>query len=191
MLESVVPGVTDEDGADASLAEAPAGPGSEGAPDLLPDAPAPEAPGPTPPAEAEAEAETTPAQSILETPEEEFDANFLKKAFAEDPDLAKTAAMVSDHLREANGLIQKGLDYMGHIATTPPAEGAKLLDLHFWGKVNGKVYYLRRLPDQIADSPILTNLIPKTPKPILPFEHPMADGSTNPITAAHTDRLGL
>jgi len=125
------------------------------------------------------------------TPEEAFDVDYLKKAFADDPELGRRAAVIADHLREANGLISKGLEYMGHIATTPPAEGAKLLDLHFWNKLNGKVFYVRRLCDQVTDSPILAKLFPQTEKPTLPFEKAGAEPATRPIAMAPTDRLGL
>lgn len=130
------------------------------------------------------------AGPLIRDSEEEFDVNYLKELYQKDPEIKRTAMGIAEHLREANGFIRKGLEYMGHIATTPPSEGGKLLELHFWNKVNGKVYYLRRLPDQVRDS-ILSRLFPATPKPTLPFERPLADGATGPIATVPTDRLGL
>ncbi|MBM3269802.1 MAG: hypothetical protein FJZ01_19395 [Candidatus Sericytochromatia bacterium] len=189
--------VEEEPTEEGAPADADAGAG-EGASD---DAPAPEssdAPA-SPEAAQEAEQVVPAADAAPEAPgtatlldeNEEKDAAFLQKAFAGDDELKRRAALIADQLREASGLIAKCLTYMGHIATSPPAEGIKLLESHLWKKLDGKAYYLRRLPDQVADSQILSRLFPRTEKPTLPFERQMPEAATRPIAGLPTDRLGL
>ncbi|MBM3273526.1 MAG: hypothetical protein FJZ00_00125 [Candidatus Sericytochromatia bacterium] len=122
---------------------------------------------------------------------EQFDIDYLMSAFESDDHLKKRAAMLVEQMRDAVALSAKGLEYMGHIATSPPQEGAKLLALDFWSKLNGKSFAMRRLPDQVADSPILTKLFPKRDRPQFPFDRVVPDGATRPIAGMATDRLGL
>ncbi len=145
---------------------------------------------PAQPEEAAAEPEAPAGPPPLDENEQK-DVAYLEKAFAADHDLKRRSAQIADSLQETNGLIEKCLAYMGHIATSPPAEGVKLLELHIWKKLDGKAYYLRRLPDQVADSAILAKLFPRTEKPTLPFERPLPDSATRPIAGLPTDRLGL